>query len=128
MKRILFPLLAFITSLASATAQDTAGTTISAQKFSRLMKKNKTVIMDVRTQEEFRSGFISNAVNYNMLDSLNFAARLSSLDKKKKYLLYCKSGRRSAKALMMMKNNGFRKVYHLKGGVLDWKGELQKPE
>jgi rhodanese-related sulfurtransferase len=128
MKRILFALLALVIIASTASAQDTAGTTISSQKFSKLMKKKKTVVLDVRTQEEYRSGFISDAVNYNVLDSIGFVNKLSSLDKKKKYLLYCKSGRRSAKALTMMKNNGFKKVFHLNGGVTDWKGELNKPE
>jgi rhodanese-related sulfurtransferase len=128
MNKILILPLIFLISTAAANAQDTTGTTISSQKFSKLMKKRNTVILDVRTQEEYRSGFISDAVNYNVLDSLGFISKLSSLDKKKKYLLYCKSGRRSAKALMMMKTEGFKKVYHLKGGVTDWKSELHKPE
>lgn len=128
MKRLLSAILALLIISSAASAQDTAGTTISSQKFSKLMKKKNAVILDVRTQEEYRSGFISDAVNYNVLDSVDFVKKLSSLDKKKKYLLYCKSGRRSAKALMMMKNNGFKKVFHLNGGVTDWKGELNKPE
>ena len=61
------------------------------------------------------------------MDSVAFVNTILSLDKNKKYLLYCKSGRRSGKALVMMKNMGFRKVYHLNGGVTEWKGELKKP-
>ena len=110
-----------------ASAQDTTGLSIQQDKFEKLMKKKNTYVLDVRTPEEYKSGFIGNAVNYNVTDSVAFVNTISSLDKNKKYLLYCKSGRRSGKALVMMKNMGFRKVYHLKGGVTEWKGELKKP-
>ena len=111
----------------STLAQDTTGLCIQQARFEKLMKKKNTYMLDVRTPEEYRSGFIGNAVNYNVMDSLAFVNTISSLDKSKKYLLYCKSGRRSGKALVMMKNMGFRKVYHLKGGVTEWKGEIKKP-
>lgn len=121
-------MLAALLSLQYASAQDTSGLAISQQKFEKQMKKKNAVVLDVRTAEEYRSGFIGKAVNYNVLDSLTFVNTISSLDKNKKYLLYCKSGRRSGKALVMMKNMGFKKVYHLKGGVTDWKDELKKSE
>ena len=111
----------------SVSAQDTTGLAIQQARFKKLMKKKNTYLLDVRTPEEFNSGFIDNAVNYNVTDSVAFVNIISSLEKNKKYLLYCKSGRRSGKALVMMKNMGFRKVYHLKGGVTEWKGELKKP-
>ena len=109
-------------------AQDTTGLVIPQQKFQKQMKKRNKVVLDVRTPEEYKTGFIGNAVNYNVMDSLAFVNSILSLDKNKKYLLYCKSGRRSGKALVMMKNMGFRKVHHLKGGITEWKGELKKPD
>ena len=108
-----------------ASAQDTAGSSIQQKKFDRLMKKKNTIVLDVRTPEEYSSGYIGQALNYNVLDSLNFVNTIASLDKHKKYILYCKSGRRSGKALFMMKNMGFRKVYHLRDGVTNWKGDLK---
>ena len=110
-----------------ASARDTTGLSLQQKKFEKLMKKKNTYVVDVRTPEEYKSGFIANAVNYNVMDSVDFINNISSLDKNKKYLLYCKSGRRSGKALVMMKDMGFRKVHHLKGGVTEWKGELKRP-
>lgn len=121
----LFMIGFLVTSLANA--QDTTGLAIPQQKFQKQMKKKNTVVLDVRTPEEYKAGFIGDAVNYNVMDSLAFVNTVSSLDKNKKYLLYCKSGRRSGKALVMMKNMGFRRIHHLKGGVTEWKGELKKP-
>ena len=120
-------LFAWLFAIQSASAQDTTGLSIQQARFEKLMKKKNTYVFDVRTPEEYKSGFIGNAVNYNLMDSVAFVSIISSLDKNKKYLLYCKSGRRSGKALVMMKNMGFRKIHHLKGGVTEWKGELKKP-
>ena len=120
-------LFAGLFAIQPASAQDTTGLSIQQARFEKLMKKKNTYVLDVRTPEEYKSGFIGNAVNYNVMDSVAFVNTISALDKNKKYLLYCKSGRRSGKALVMMKTMGFRKVYHLKSGVTEWKGELKKP-
>ena len=120
-------LFAGVFTIQFASGQDTTGGSVEQQKFEKLMKKKNTYVVDVRTPEEYKSGFIANAVNYNVMDSVAFINNISSLDKNKKYLLYCKSGRRSGKALVMMKDMGFRKVHHLKGGVTEWKGELKRP-
>lgn len=120
-------LFAGLIAFLSAAAQDTTGLSIQQAKFEKWMKKKNTYVLDVRTPEEYKSGFISNAVNYNVMDSAAFVNTISSLDKNKKYLLYCKSGRRSGKALVMMKNRDFRRVHHLKGGIAEWNGELKKP-
>jgi rhodanese-related sulfurtransferase len=107
--------------------QDTTGSAISQQKFKKLIKKKNSVVIDVRTPEEYQAGFIASATNLNVMDSLNFLNTMATLDKKKKYLLYCKSGRRSGKALLMMKNMGFQNIRHLKGGITEWKDKLKKP-
>ena len=127
LKMVYLFLFAGLFVIQPASAQDTTGLAMQQARFEKLMKKKNTYVVDVRTPEEYKSGFIGNAVNYNVTDSVAFVNTISSLDKNKKYLLYCKSGRRSGKALVMMKNMGFRKVYHLKDGVTEWKGELKKP-
>ena len=121
-------LLSIMFSMQFVSAQDTSSLALPQQKFEKQIKKKNTIVLDVRTPEEYKSGYIGNAVNYNVMDSLVFINEVSSLDKNKKYLLYCKSGRRSGKALVMMKNMGFRKVHHLNGGITEWKGELKRSE
>jgi phage shock protein E len=125
--KIFFSLAILLFFIASASAQDTTGAAITQKKFDRLKSKRNSVVLDVRTADEYKSGYIGNAINYNVMDSLGFLNNIASFDKNKKYLLYCKSGRRSGKAVMMMKNMGFRKVYHLQGGITDWKGGIKKP-
>lgn len=121
-------ILSVLLSSFSISAQDTSGSAISSKKFERKIKKKKAVVLDVRTTEEYNESFIPRAINYNVLDSLSFVKAVEPLDKNKKYFLYCKSGRRSGKALVMMKNMGFKNVLHLSGGITAWEGEKETPK
>ena len=127
-KTIYFAIISLFFIANNTIGQDTAGSAVTPSKFERIMKKKRTVLLDVRTPEEYESGYIGKATNFNVMDSLSFLQSISNLDRNKKYLLYCKSGRRSGKALVIMKNKGFKKIHHLRGGVTDWKGELNKPD
>ena len=76
-------------------------------------------ILDVRTPEEYAEGYIPGAVllNFNAPD---FAAKLDKLPKEHSYLVYCRSGNRSAKAANVMREKGFREVLNMQGGMLEW--------
>lgn len=114
--------IAILGVLPDAQAQTAAKEeTLSSKKFEKKMKKKNTVVLDVRTTEEYASGHIPHAQNMDVQQE-NFTNQVQSLDKSKTYLLYCRSGKRSAKALNIMKENGFDKVYHLQGGITEWKG------
>ncbi|HEY8401729.1 MAG TPA: rhodanese-like domain-containing protein [Cytophagaceae bacterium] len=76
-------------------------------------------LIDVRSPEEFRSGHIKGAINFNYRDN-NFRERVTLLDKEQPVYLYCRSGNRSAKAAQILKEEGFVKIYDLKGGILNW--------
>jgi len=95
--------------------------TIDVQKFIELQDEGYKVI-DVRTPEEFSEGFIEGAVNINFFDP-EFKANVDKLDKEGNYLVYCKSGGRSKKALHLMKDIGFINVYSLTGGIKAWSAE-----
>ena len=80
------------------------------------------VIIDVRTPEEFADGHIENAINLDYY-SETLRDELNKLDKGKKYLIYCRSGNRSGKALNIMQELNFREVYNMSGGILEWQAE-----
>jgi rhodanese-related sulfurtransferase len=96
---------------------------IEASDAVKLIQSNQNdadfVILDVRTAEEFATGYLAGAVNLDF-KSADFTGRLDELDKTKTCLVYCRSGGRSAKAMGMMKEKGFQRVYNLRGGILDW--------
>lgn len=104
-------------------AQETAaGKTISQKKFQRLSKKKNSVVLDVRTIEEYKAGHIPNAVQTDVLKKEDFKARVAGLDKNKIYLVYCRSGKRSKDAMNLMKEMGFTRLYDLDGGFSGWTG------
>lgn len=70
------------------------------------------VILDVRTREEYLSGNIPSSINVDVL-SQDFKSKIDMLDKNKEYLVYCRSGNRSAIASSIMSTNGFLNIYNL---------------
>jgi len=80
------------------------------------------VIIDVRTPEEFAEEHIENAINIDYRSEA-FRDELNNLDKGKTYLIYCRSGVRSGKALNIMEELNFREVYNVSGGIIAWKAE-----
>jgi rhodanese-related sulfurtransferase len=89
------------------------------------MKKKNTVLLDVRTSEEYKAGHIPGAKQIDVLQPGNFEKEVSGFNKKKTYLLYCKSGKRSNNAKVMMKELGFSKLFDLKGGYSQWPGRTE---
>lgn len=77
------------------------------------------IILDVRTKEEFDGGHLNNAINLDV-NSDKFREEVGKLDKNKKYLVYCRSGKRSKTAQGIMKEMGFKEVMNMTGGFLDW--------
>lgn len=78
------------------------------------------VILDVRTAGEYSSGHIAGAINIDYRSS-SFEDQLSMLDRDVAYILYCRTGVRSLKALQIMKGMGFSEIYNLTEGLAGWK-------
>jgi rhodanese-related sulfurtransferase len=77
------------------------------------------MIVDVRTPEEFKSGHLADAVNIDYR-SPDFKSNVDKLDRNKEYLIYCRSGARSAGATQMMLDLGFTRLHNLTGGITGW--------
>ncbi len=76
-------------------------------------------IVDVRRPEEFEAGQIETAKNINFLAD-DFIKTISQLDTLQPLLIYCRSGNRSGRAAKVMDSLGFKKIYDLEGGYLNW--------
>ena len=76
-------------------------------------------IVDVRTPQEYSTGYIAGARNINFYDK-DFKTQLESLDKTQPVFVYCKVGGRSAQAAKQLQESGFTKIYDLEGGMLSW--------
>lgn len=82
-------------------------------------------IIDVRTPEEFADGHVESAVNLNVEDG-TLEAALAKLDPAADYVVYCRSGRRSAIAAQLMAERGFAHVTDL-GSLEDAAAALGAP-
>lgn len=77
-----------------------------------------TVIIDVRTPEEFNAGHVQGALNIPV-ESADFAQQVATLDPGTTYAVYCRSGNRSAVAVAEMGGMGYMHLYDLEGGFAD---------
>jgi rhodanese-related sulfurtransferase len=97
--------------------------TISPKQAAALVLREKDnpdfVVLDIRTPPEFKNGHLREAI---LLDyySRTFVQRLQQLDKTKIYLVYCRSGNRSGKALALFNHLGFNHVYNMAEGINGW--------
>jgi len=109
----------FVLALTSCQSQPSNGL-LDARTFNEKAKSSKdAVILDVRTPEEYREGYIDKAVNIDFYNPA-FKSEIVKLDKTKSYFVYCKAGGRSASAAEMMRKEGFTKVFDLDGGITSW--------
>ncbi len=94
-----------------------------------LIQDNKNnpdfIIVDLRTPEEFSSGHVENALNIDYL-AATFKDKINELDKNKTYLIYCRSGGRSGRSIKIMDKLGFKKVYNMTGGIIQWEKDNLK--
>ena len=76
-------------------------------------------LLDVRTQEEFDEGHIARALLADVNDSAFVDKAVALLDKQRPVAVYCRSGRRSARAAGLLVEQGYT-VTNLNGGVMAW--------
>lgn len=90
---------------------------LSGQAFKQILTENRDVVLlDVRTAGEHRQGAIKGAINLDIM-SADFHSKVAEFDPQKTYLVYCRSGSRSAQACKQLANLGFKHVFNLSGGI-----------
>jgi len=94
---------------------------LTPDAFEALLKRDTTIqLVDVRTPDEFQSGYLAGAQNLN-IQNADFVQKISQMDKSRPVLVYCAVGGRSVKAASQFSGLGFLNVYDLKGGMTAWK-------
>lgn len=105
----------------SSTTKDDVNTfeTITANEAKEMMDNdNSLIILDVRTEEEYITGHIENAL---LLPYTEISDQVETVitDKNTIILIYCRSGRRSLIAANSLIDLGYKNVYDF-GGIIDW--------
>lgn len=93
---------------------------IDANVFEQKLNAGGAQVLDVRTAGEFIGGHLKNVLQADWTDREQFVERTKHLDKNKTLLIYCASGIRSAQAAAFLKQEGFREVINLQGGIAAW--------
>ncbi len=92
---------------------------VDVDEFDKLRADKKNVVLDVRTESEFKAGHIPGAVNIDV-NAATFDEKVAKLDKSKTYLVHCAAGGRSAKASKKLEGMGFKELYDLAPGFKGW--------
>jgi thioredoxin len=92
---------------------------VEATEFAKLIKTDNTVLLDVRTPNEYSESHIDGAI---LIPVQQLEARLNELagQKNKQILIYCRSGNRSTVASKILIDAGFTSVVNLKSGIRSW--------
>lgn len=94
-------------------------------RFEQLLTDEDVQLLDVRTEEEYADGHIDGALNLDVSEDSFAVSSVKILDKKKKVLVYCRSGKRSKKAAVLLVGQGFQ-VVELSTGFLGWEAAGRK--
>ena len=105
--------------LALSQKQDVINKDIDVATFKSYVDKEKGLVLDVRTADEVKEGYIKGAKNVDYFSD-EFEAEIKKLPLDKPVYVYCRSGNRSGQAAADMKKWGFKEVYNLNGGITAW--------
>lgn len=94
-------------------------TEVSSKDAFALIQNIQPVVLDVRTDAEFKSGHLENAV---LIPVQQLQSRLKELSayKNQDILIYCATGNRSTVASKIMIDSGFKRIYNMRHGIRQW--------
>ena len=109
-------LIGFIFFSISCIRSDESDLNIQASEYVTLEHDDKVVILDVRTEREYSSGHLENAVLLDVKQP-DFKDHAAQLDKELTYYVYCRSGGRSLSAVKYLRSIGINNSYNIQGGI-----------
>ena len=95
---------------------------VDANTFEQKINAGGVQVLDVRTAGEYNGSHLKNVLQADWTDKAQFAERTKYLDKNKTLLVYCAGGGRSGQAAVWLKEQGFKEVVNLQGGITAWNG------
>ncbi len=114
-------LILVITSITGCIGSDTTDEPnyidVGISQAKEMIGSGEVFLLDVRTQAEYDEGYITGST---LIPVQVIETRLDEIPKDKKILVYCRSGRRSSEASQILVDNGFKQVYNMAGGIIEW--------
>ncbi len=99
---------------------------ISGKSWNKLISNKETLVVDARKPFEYDVGTFKNSINPNIQNFRDFPKYLKKIDKAKPVAMFCTGGIRCEKASIFLKRKGFKNVFQLKGGILNYLNKIEK--
>jgi UPF0176 protein len=101
---------------------------VDPKKWNKLIADKKTLVLDSRKPFEYEVGTFKKSVNPDVDNFREFPKYLNKLDKKKSIAMFCTGGIRCEKASVFLEKKGFKNVFQLNGGILNYLKNVKKKE
>ena len=103
-------------------------THLEPKEWNKLIKNKDTYIIDTRKPFEYKVGTFKRSVNPNVNNFRDFPKYLNKLKKNKPVAMFCTGGIRCEKTSVYLKKKGFKNIYQLNGGILNYLNKIKKNE
>jgi len=113
----------------SAFSMANKGKYVNAEQFNQLYKDPETIVIDMRNHYEYEVGHFENAIEVpsdTFREQLPMAVDMMKENKEKNIIMYCTGGIRCEKASAYMLHRGFKNVFHLEGGIINYVNQAKQ--
>lgn len=110
---------------------DNKGRYVTAEQFNQLANDPETVIVDMRNHYEYEVGHFKNAIEVpsdTFREQLPMSAAMLKDDKDRNIIMYCTGGIRCEKASAFLLHQGFKNVFHLEGGIINYANTVKEKQ
>lgn len=110
-------------------SMENKGKYVNAQQMNQLLESPETIVIDMRNHYEFEVGHFEKAIEIpsdTFREQLPMAAEMMKHNKDKNIIMYCTGGIRCEKASAYMLHHGFKNVFHLEGGIINYANKIKE--
>lgn len=110
-------------------SMENKGKYVNAEQMNALLEKEDTIVIDMRNHYEYEVGHFTNALEIpsdTFREQLPMAAEMMRENKDKNIIMYCTGGIRCEKASAYMLHEGFKNVFHLEGGIINYANQIKE--
>ena len=101
---------------------------IEPKDWNKFILKKETVLIDTRKNFEFKVGTFKGSINPELNNFRDFPRYFKTLKKNQKIGMFCTGGIRCEKASAYLEKKGFKNVYQLKGGIINYLDNVKKKD
>ena len=110
-------------------SMENKGNYVNAVQMNELISSPETIVIDMRNHYEYEVGHFVNAIEIpsdTFREQLPMAAGMMKEKKDKNIIMYCTGGIRCEKASAYMLHHGFKNVFHLEGGIINYANQIKE--